>query len=95
MAAIKRVLLPPTLKTVKLPTLSALGKDSRSSAKELKSVRLAIRYQDSRAVEQSGCLLANSSNRFRVMMCMEINISICDMCQSEIALRCRAFKLSR
>ncbi len=70
MAASKRALLPPILKTVKLPTLSALGKVCRSSVNELKSVRLTIRYQDSSAVEQSGCFLANSSKRFRVMMCI-------------------------
>jgi len=70
MAAIKRALLPPILKTVKLTTLSALGKACRISANELKSVRLTIRCQDSSAVEQSGCLLVNSSKRFRVMMCI-------------------------
>jgi hypothetical protein len=29
-----------------------------------------IRYQDSSEAEQSGCFLANSSKRFRVMMCI-------------------------
>ena len=70
MAAIKRALLPPILKTVKSLTLSALGKVCRSLANELKSVCLTIRYQDSSAVEHSGCFLANSSKRFRVMMCI-------------------------
>jgi len=71
MAAIKRALLPPILKTVKLPILSALGKVCRSSVNELKSVHLTIQYQDSSAVEQSGCVLANSSKRFRLMMCIQ------------------------
>jgi len=70
MAAIKRALLPPILKTVKSLTLSALGKVCRSSVNELKSVCLTIRYQDSSAVRQSGCFLANSSKRFRVMICI-------------------------
>ncbi len=69
MAAIKRALLPPILNTVKSLTLSALGKVCRSSVNELKSVCLTIRYHDSSAVEQSGCLLVNSSKRFRVITC--------------------------
>jgi hypothetical protein len=71
MAAIKRALLPPILKTVKLSTISALGKVCRSSANELKSVCLTIRYQDSSAVEQSEYFSAKSSNRFRVMICIK------------------------
>jgi hypothetical protein len=70
MAAIKRALLPLILKTVKLPTLSAFGKVCLSSVNELKLVCLLIRYQDSSEAEQSGCFLANSSKRFRVMMCI-------------------------
>ena len=68
MAAINRTLLPPILKTVKLPTLSALGNVCLSSLNELNSVRFTIRYQDSSEDEQPGCFLANSSNRFRVMI---------------------------
>jgi hypothetical protein len=75
MAAIKRALLPPILKTVKLLTLSALGKVCRSSANELKSVSLMIRYQDSSAAEQSGCFFANLSKRFRVIMCIRVSLS--------------------
>jgi hypothetical protein len=71
MAAIKRALLPWILKTVKWLTLSALVKVCRSSANELNSVRLTIRYQDSSAAAQSGRFFANSSKRFRVIMCMQ------------------------
>ncbi len=51
MAAIKRALLPPILKTVKLLTLSALVKVCRSSANELKSAGIRI-------LEQNYCVRA-------------------------------------
>ena len=70
MAAIKRILLPPMLKTVKLPTWSALPKVFRNSANDLKSFVFVCLYQCCKADLASGCFLANSFSRLRVMMCM-------------------------
>src|SRR3972149_9159530 len=70
MAAIKRTLLPPILKTVKLPTWSALPKVFRNSTNDLKSFVFACLYQCCNADLASGCFSANSLSRFRVMMCM-------------------------
>src|SRR5215216_91083 len=70
MAAIKRTLLPPILKTVSLPTWSILPKVFRNSTNDLKSSVFACLYQCCNADLASGCFSANSLSRLRVMMCM-------------------------
>jgi len=65
-----RTLLPPTLKTVSLPTWSAAGKTLRRSTKDEKSCRLARLYQCAKADRLSGYWSANRFRRLRLMMCM-------------------------
>src|SRR3989304_2118244 len=86
MAAIKRTLLPPILKTVKLPTWSALPKVFRNSANDLKSFVFACLYQCCNEDFVSGCFSANSLSRLRVMMCMVDFVIILSMVTDENGL---------
>src|SRR6266511_4374213 len=63
MAAMSRAVFPPILKTVSLPTWSALGKSARNSTNEPTVAGLSVRYQCTKPGLAFGCLAANSWNR--------------------------------
>lgn len=66
----RRALLPPMLKTVNFPILSADGNAVRSSAKVLNVEFFIAWYHEAMPLRESGWSSTNSFSFFREMMCM-------------------------
>src|SRR5436309_2190061 len=75
MAAISRAVFPPILKTVSLPTWSALENSERNSTKDPILAGSRMRYQCRKPDLASGCLAANSLSRLRVIICIDESLA--------------------
>jgi hypothetical protein len=90
MAATRRALFPPILKTVNRPTWSALGKAVLKATKESKSDRFMISYQCARLDLAVAWISANSFSRLRVITCIldgEIRAAFAKCNQAKITRR--------